>query len=178
MTRILSSLDRRVADWFAVHREHRTTLALMRSLSQLGDLGLVWVCIGFFLIAFPSQRRLGCELLLILVCSTLIGEGLIKHLVRRERPFEKESSYDPLTRRPVTYSFPSGHTFSSFAAAQTLALGLRGGSLFFLLAGLIGFSRLYLRVHFLTDVLAGAILGIVCSRLLLPLFAVLSFFGG
>lgn len=85
-------------------------------------------------------------------------------LVARTRPYDL-LGYEILVRRLGDYSFPSGHTSASFAAATAIyAIDRRWGAAAYVLAALIGFSRLYLGVHFPTDVLAGAVVGILAAK--------------
>lgn len=98
-----------------------------------------------------------------ILMTTLIGEGIVKNIVRRQRPF-KEKEKELLISKPITYSFPSGHTASSFAA---LTIFIQMNNTVALLAApiatMIAFSRIYLRVHYPTDVIFGVILGCLCG---------------
>ncbi|OPJ63846.1 phosphatase PAP2 family protein [Clostridium oryzae] len=131
-------------------------------MTRLGNGGLIWFVICILLILSKRYRRAGFTALTALVITTILGEGIIKHIVRRARPFTNIEDMKLLIARPISYSFPSGHTGASFAAATVLSKYFKKYSLFiFVLAVLIAFSRLYLYVHYPTDVLAGVILGII-----------------
>ena len=93
--------------------------------------------------------------------DVVLCNGILKNLVGRIRPFDVNTSIQLLVARPHDYSFPSGHTAASFAAAVILFLQLpkKYGIPALILAVLISFSRLYLGVHYPTDVLAGAVSG-------------------
>lgn len=94
--------------------------------------------------------------------SEILGEEILKHIFKRIRP----SAVNLLIAKPVSYSFPSGHATSSFAAAGVLVKYFKKYAFEFLsLASLIAFSRSYLYVHYLTDVLAGIVLGLICSAI-------------
>lgn len=96
---------------------------------------------------------------------TILGEGILKHIVGRLRPSNEILNSSGLISKPLSYSFPSGHTASAFAAAGILAKYFKKYSaLIFTLAVLIAFSRLYLYVHYPTDVLAGLFLGLICCK--------------
>lgn len=99
--------------------------------------------------------------LLALVLSLLFNNMLLKHLIARSRPYDCIRGLIPLITPPTDYSFPSGHTAASFAVGVLLfrKLPKRYGIPALVLAALIGFSRLYLGVHYPSDVLAGALLG-------------------
>lgn len=96
-----------------------------------------------------------------LACCAVIGNLILKNLVARSRPFFFNTAVDLLISVPTDYSFPSGHTMSSFTAAVILYhADKRLGIPALILAFLIAFSRLYLYVHFPSDVIAGALIGI------------------
>ena len=96
--------------------------------------------------------------------TAFLGEIVIKTLVGRIRPSKSISQKNLLIKKPITYSFPSGHTSSSFAAALMISFEYPAFAFpVFILASLIAFSRLYLKVHYPSDVLAGMVLGLVCS---------------
>ena len=109
-------------------------------------------------------------LLTMLVCL-IFGNGVIKNLVARPRPFQAfDGEIVLLIPPPGEYSFPSGHTLHSFAAAVTIFLhNKKAGAAALLLAALIAFSRLYFFVHFPTDVLAGMVLGTLAALLVYAL---------
>lgn len=134
---------------------------LMPIITFFGNAGWIWIAIGVFLFCFRKHRRAGLTLLLGLLCSLLIGNLLLKLSVARERPCWINDAVTLLIENPTDYSFPSGHTLSSFIGATVLALyNKRWGYIALPFASLIAFSRLYLYVHYPTDVLAGAVLGI------------------
>ncbi|URZ00028.1 phosphatase PAP2 family protein [Clostridium felsineum] len=138
--------------------------------SYLGNGGAVWLLISAFLIAYEPYRIAGISVLLSLIVSSIVGEGIIKHYVKRIRPFKANSSINILITKPLSYSFPSGHTFSSFAAANMLHFYFNNlGIIFFILATMIAISRVYLCVHYTTDIIAGFILGITLSQILFTL---------
>lgn len=133
-------------------------------ITKLGNNGMIWFTIAIPFLLNKEYRNIGVKMILALLLSGFVGEILIKHIVARVRPTKFLLQEEMLIKEPITYSFPSGHTSSSFAASCILAsyLGLLSVPAF-ILAILMGFSRLYLRVHYLTDVLAGAVLGSLCS---------------
>ena len=100
-----------------------------------------------------------------------MGEGLLKHLIRRIRPPYKFLNYKFLVKLPRTSSFPSGHTTSAFAVLGVLwGLNYKWAYMFLLLALLIAFSRLYLCLHYPSDVFAGVILGLLCGKIVINLY--------
>lgn len=130
-------------------------------ITGLGDYGFIWIIIAVILIVQPKHRKCGVTMLLALLCGVIIGNGFLKNLIARPRPCWIDSSVSLLIKNPTDYSFPSGHTLASFEGAAVIFLyNKKAGVLAYILASLIAFSRLYLFVHYPTDVLAGMILGI------------------
>ncbi|MEG2378003.1 MAG: phosphatase PAP2 family protein [Clostridia bacterium] len=129
--------------------------------SRLTDGGFLWLIIALILILIPKQRKNGLFLLLSLGLALIIGSFIIKPLVARARPFLSNEAFHLLITAPRDFSFPSGHTLTSFAAAVTLFRVHRAAGISALVfAALVAFSRMYLYVHFPSDVLVGLILGI------------------
>jgi undecaprenyl-diphosphatase len=139
-------------------------------ITSLGNVGAIWIVIAVLLIINKKYRKIGFMVLASLVISTILGEGIIKHIVKRLRP-SAISSVNRLIAEPSSYSFPSGHTTTAFASAGILAKYFKNHAfVIFALASFIGFSRLYLYVHYPTDVLAGIILGLICSKATIYIF--------
>lgn len=142
--------------------------AFMPVVTACGDHGLIWIIAGILLLIFPKTRRWSVTLLVTLAVTWAICEFGVKNLVARPRPFIVDSSYMLLIAAPASFSFPSGHALSSFLAATviTRAPVARGWKIAaWVMAVAIAFSRLYLFVHFPTDVLAGAIIGTLAGLL-------------
>ena len=139
--------------------------------TYLGNGGMVWIMIIVLLIISKKYRRIGFMALAALMLSTILGEGILKHVVKRIRPSANIPAVNLLIAKPLSYSFPSGHTTSSFAVTGVLAKYFKKYALeFFSLAFLIAFSRLYLYLHYPTDVLGGIVLGLICSGIIIFLF--------
>ena len=142
--------------------------SIMTGLSRLGDNGLIWCVITAALLAHPKTRANGLICALALVFSLLFCNVLLKILVARPRPYEALAWLQPLVPLLPDFSFPSGHASASFAAATALSfsgLKKKWAIPLFALAFLISFSRLYVGVHYLTDVLGGLLLGLFCGCL-------------
>lgn len=132
----------------------------MPAMSWLGNFGIIWITITIFLFFRKESRYVAVNLLLVLSLCTLIGNFILKPTLKRSRPYEKKEELSLLIEKPKDYSFPSGHTMTSFAAACILfSYHKKWGILAYFIAGLIAFSRLYLYVHYPTDVLVGILLG-------------------
>lgn len=139
---------------------------LMPLVTALGNGGALWIISAALLLVRPETRRAGAVMGLSLTLEAFFCNGLLKPLVARPRPFATEPSMVLLISPPGGFSFPSGHTAASFAAAASLYFGKsRLWRPAVLIAGLIGFSRMYLFVHYPSDVLAGAALGILTGWL-------------
>lgn len=144
----------------------------MRFCTAIGNGGLVWIFFSIVFLARQNYRKNGFILLLVLALTAFIINLLIKPLFSRKRPYERFEEPYPLIKEPFGSSFPSGHSATSFACAATmLYLGLPFSMLALILAICIAFSRIYLFVHFPTDVLfgiaAGSLLGIFITHLAL-----------
>jgi len=139
--------------------------------STLGNDGLIWIVITVVLLFTKRYRECAIVMAIALLLSLLICNLTLKNLVARDRPFWIDEQVVLKIEEPTDFSFPSGHTFSSFAAAVTLFLYSRKmGTAALALAFTIAFSRLYLFVHFPTDVLASVVLGSATAGLAVVLF--------
>ena len=137
---------------------------LMPSITYLGDMGMIWIIISIILMITKKYRKVGNLSNLALTLSTIIGEVVLKNIVLRPRPFYELTNISLLIEKPLSYSFPSGHTGSSFAVAGVIGTLIKNYKIpVFILAILMAFSRLYLYVHYPTDIVGGIILGLTCS---------------
>ncbi len=141
--------------------------SLMSFVTFLGEAGWFWIILGILLFCMKKHRPVGSAVLAALVLDFVTANLVLKPLVARPRPCWINESVEMLVRVPEDYSFPSGHTMASFAAAGALLfMGQKKiGICAVFLAVLMGISRMYFYVHFPSDVLAGAVLGLVCGRL-------------
>ncbi|MFA9463292.1 MAG: phosphatase PAP2 family protein [Velocimicrobium sp.] len=139
--------------------------------SITGNRGMIWIIIALTFLCIKKYRKCGIVVLLSLFAAVLIGNTILKHLVERARPCWVDTTVTLLITNPKDFSFPSGHTYSSFAAATSIFLYHKNmGKIALLLAFLIAFSRLYLFVHYPTDVLAGAILGALTAYIIAKIY--------
>ncbi len=163
---LAESFDLPILEWIAANLKCGFMDALMPLITLLGDAGIFWILCSLVLIFIPKYRKTGLSMGLSLLIGLLVCNVVLKPLVGRIRPydyqwqhFQKEITL--LVEGLHDYSFPSGHTIASFEAATALLIGSKKlGIPAMLLAVLIAFSRLYLYVHYPTDVLASIVLGI------------------
>ncbi|MEE0858569.1 MAG: phosphatase PAP2 family protein [Acutalibacteraceae bacterium] len=134
---------------------------IMVFVSAIGEGGAIWVLTSLFMIFFRKTRTCGILMLCAMAFCYVTGDLLAKNLFCRIRPCYQDMSVEMLVNRPNSYSFPSGHSSSSFAAASTaFYFNKKIGIPALFLAGLVAFSRLYLFVHFPSDVITGILWGI------------------
>ena len=149
---------------------------IMIFITSLGNGGMIWIAATIALLIPKKTRKAGIMSAAALLGSLIINNNIVKNIVQRPRPFVTFADLQIIIPTPSEFSFPSGHTSSSFAAAAVFYRHLpkKIGLPSVILAGLIGFSRLYVGVHYPTDVIAGVLMGILLSYLaeyLVNLFA-------
>ncbi len=140
--------------------------AIMTEFTHLGDGGLLFLVIAVGLLCFPRTRRAGVTALVALALGGLCTNVILKHLFARPRPWLDVAGLLPLIEEGDPNSFPSGHTCAAFAFAAAVQTGLPrrwGQVLAWCAAALMGLSRLYVGVHYPSDVLAGAAVGALCG---------------
>lgn len=144
--------------------------AVMLFITHLGDAGFLWLVCAAVCLVRPRTRRCGIVILACLLLGLIVGNGMIKPLIARPRPFITFPELLPLIEQGG-WSFPSAHAMSSFSAATAIfAFYRKPGIICYVMAALIAFSRLYVCVHYPSDVLCGILLGLaiglICSRLI------------
>lgn len=153
-----------VLEWF--DSLHGSVLdPVMIGITYSATSGLIWFVLGFLMTGSQRWRRCGVSVVVAVAATYILVDLVIKPLVCRERPFDV-ADFDLLISAPDTWSFPSGHTASAFAGATAILIHSRKwGCLALAYAVLVGISRLYLCVHWPTDVVAGALIGIAVTIL-------------
>lgn len=150
---------------FSVQRSQNRKLSIiMLAFSLVGNGGLLWALIGGLLLLDSSTARCGVYLIISLSLCALVNNIVFKSLCDRERPCDTYQNVPLLIKRPIGSSFPSGHTATSFASATALfVLDPRIGAIALFIAFIIAFSRLYLFVHYPSDILFGILSGVALS---------------
>lgn len=164
----IKETDIKVSYIFPKLYHHKFLCKTMTLITGVGDFGMIWLFLIFILSLNNKTQLLAQKMLAALLLSTIISQVIIKSIVKRKRPCQTYSNIKMLIAIPSDYSFPSGHTASSFACATAICFFFpKTGILFILFAFLISFSRLFLFVHYLSDVIFGIILGILVGILVM-----------
>ena len=160
------NFDLPILDWIAEHLYCGFLDKLMPLITLLGDAGIFWIAIAVVLLFFPKTRKMGLSMGAALLRGVVICNIIMKPAFARIRPYDYQLEHfgktiQLLVSTPHDFSFPSGHTIASFEAATAICIhNKKWGIPALVLACLIAFSRLYLYVHYPTDVLASVVLGI------------------
>ena len=167
---ILSFLAERfdlpILEWIAANLRCPFMDTIMPIITLRGDAGIFWIAIAALCLFFPKYRKMGLSMGISLLIGLLVCNVLLKPLVGRIRPYDYQLEHfgkqiQLLVAAQHDFSFPSGHTIASFEAATAIMLhNKKLGIVAMILAVMISFSRLYLYVHYPTDVLTSVVLGI------------------
>lgn len=161
---VLQNIDFSILDFIQSYIRCGFLDVIMPVITTLGNGGAIWIIIAISLALTKKYRKMGLTMGLALIFSLLIGNIMLKPAVARVRPFNINTSMELLIKAPVDFSFPSGHAMSSFAAATVIyCYNKKYGIGALILATLIAFSRLYLYVHFPSDVIVGTIIGVLLA---------------
>ena len=160
------NFDLPILDWIAEHLQCAFLDTLMPLITLLGDAGIFWIAIAVILLFFRKTRKIGLSMGAALLLGVVVCNLIMKPAFARIRPFDYQLEHfgktiKLLVATPHDFSFPSGHTIASFEAATAIAIhNKKWGIPALVLACLIAFSRLYLYVHYPTDVIVSVVLGI------------------
>ena len=158
------SFDLPILDWIQANLQSDFMDTFMPFITKFGDHGTFWMIVAALLFIFPKTRKTGLGMAIAMMIGLLICNVTLKPLVGRIRPYDLQAelgiTIQLLGERMHDFSFPSGHTIASFEAAVVLLKNSKKmGIPAMILAILISFSRLYLYVHYPTDVIVSVILG-------------------
>ena len=151
-------------------QEHLRTPALdgaMRFITHLGDTGAIWIVFTLLMLFIPRTRKAGIVCAAALVANLVLTNIALKNIIQRIRPYDVMNSLKILVEAEHDFSFPSGHTAASFACAWAMrrTLPKKFWIPAIILAALISLSRLYVGVHYPTDVIAGVIAGVFAAEI-------------
>jgi len=159
------SFDLPILDWIQANLQSGFMDSFMPFITKFGDHGTFWMIVAALLFIFPKTRKTGLGMAIAMMIGLLVCNVTLKPLVGRIRPYDLQLQEFGITiqllgERMHDFSFPSGHTIASFEAAVVLLKNSKKmGIPAMILAILISFSRLYLYVHYPTDVIVSVILG-------------------
>ena len=157
------SFDLPILDWIQANLQSDFMDKFMPFITVFGDAGIFWMVISALFVVFPKTRKTGLGMAFAMIIGLVVCNITLKPLVGRIRPYDLQAelgiTIQLLGERMHDFSFPSGHTIASFEAAVVMLKNRKLGIPAMILALLISFSRLYLYVHYPTDVIASIILG-------------------
>ena len=157
--------DLPILDWIMANLWCPFLDAVMPVITVLGDAGIFWIALAAVFLLLPKHRKMGLSMGVALMMGLVICNMILKPVVGRIRPYDYQLEFFQKTiplliERQHDFSFPSGHTIASFEAAVAMLIcNKKLGIPAMILAVLIAFSRMYLYVHYPTDVIASVILG-------------------
>ena len=161
------SFDYSILNYINEHFHNAFFDGFFSIITHLADAGWFWIALAALLLCFKKTRKTGCVMGAALLMGVIFGNGILKPLIHRVRPYDNAAWSPAVTRAtllispPSDYSFPSGHTLASFEGAFGIFLcNKKWGAPALVLAVLIAFSPLYFYIHYPTDVIGGMILGI------------------
>ena len=162
--RQLIEWDTAAREWLVTYH-HPIADAVMVGLSAIGRVGAIWIAIALALVVRDRRRIRAVAVVFAAQALAFVATDLVvKPIVARARPFEASVLTRVIDRRPLTYSFPSGHAATAFAGAATLSwIWPNGRLVLWPLAAMVALSRIYVGVHYPLDVLGGAVLGLSCA---------------
>ncbi|EPI10732.1 phosphatase PAP2 family protein [Enterococcus faecium] len=167
MLRLIAKIDDSIINKFAKQRKTDSRkINFLKFISNISNGGFIWLLLAAVLVLIPDTREYGLAILIGSLIYFFVGLLFIKKTTRRKRPYEKNRRLVLYTSKPKTSSFPSRHTALAFLSVAALfELSPVAGILAFLFACLIAYSRIFLLLHYPTDILGGAILGSVIGIL-------------
>lgn len=161
MLQNLVAMEADILLWIQNNIRNDVLTPIFKFITTLGNAGVIWIVVSAGLLIPKKTRSVGVLALISLAFSALIDNVILKNVVARTRPYEVIEGLTSLVGAQKDYSFPSGHTGSAFAAAVVMFRGLpkKCGIPILVFACLMGLSRLYVGVHYPSDVLGGILIG-------------------
>ncbi len=158
--------------WIQEQIRNDVLTPVLTFITHLGDAGIFWIILTLLLLILPKTRKAGIVCAFALFASFIINNLILKNVIARVRPYEAIEGLNRIIEKQADFSFPSGHAASSFSVAVSIFLCFKKniGIPALILAFLIALSRLYVGVHFPTDVLCGALSGTLLAILFYWIF--------
>ena len=165
---MITAIDLRILDLIQRKMRCRVLDFIMPKISMAGNMGIVWILSAVLFLISKSYEDAGEKIILGLILGVIVGNLILKHIFSRPRPFQVDTTKELIIKAPKDYSFPSGHTLSSVISVCVLMhTSTALGSAALVLCLMILFSRMYLFVHYPSDIVGGITLGIIISRIVL-----------
>ncbi len=168
----LLQLDGNILLWIQEYLRNDVFTVFWKAMTFLGDEGWFWLASSILMLFFKKTRKIGIVSLFSIALCFLVTNQCLKNMIARPRPFNMIPELTILIDAPSSYSFPSGHTANSFAMAFIYykMMPKKWGVAAIVIASLIAFSRLYLGVHYPSDVLGGVLVAWVCSMIVYQIY--------
>jgi membrane-associated phospholipid phosphatase len=160
----VDTFDSLVDGWFEPLRANPITDRVFYAASSLGDFSLIWHVVGAWKALLPGGRPSDATRLSMVMAveSVVVNQG-VKRLFGRVRP-SRAAAGDRQIRQPITSSFPSGHASAAMTAAAVLSRRSRFGVVYYVIGGIVATSRIHVKMHHASDVVAGAATGVLIGR--------------
>ncbi|MBE5931967.1 MAG: phosphatase PAP2 family protein [Lachnospiraceae bacterium] len=157
--------DAGVLLWIQENMRTDLMTTIMKGITRLGNGGCLWIALAVVLLVIGKTRKVGAMSVLSLIITFVTVNLGIKNIVARTRPYEVIDGLVNLVEKQSDFSFPSGHSAHAFAVGVVLLVMLprKFGVPIFIISILMAYSRLYIGVHYPTDVIAGVLLGTIIA---------------
>ena len=172
----INTLDHSILYWIQESLRGPALTPVMTFITHLGDAGIFWILLTLALMAPRKTRRIGVACAISMVIGLVVTNVVIKNWAARIRPYDLYQDLELIIGKQKDFSFPSGHATNSFACAWVIfrLAPKKYGVPALVLAILIALSRLYVGVHYPTDILAGAAIGILSATAAIAIVRALS----